>query len=463
MKVCNSHAEDINIAYIGGGSKGWAWGLMSDLAVEKSLSGTVKLYDIDRKAAENNAIIGNRLFSKEEYNNRWTFEVSGSLREALTGANFVIASILPGTFDEMESDVDEPKKYGILQPVGDSVGPGGLVRAMRTIPQYRVIAEAIRDFAPDAWVINYTNPMTVCTQTLYSVFPQIKAIGCCHEVFGTQKLLASAAMEAGLGENITRQDIKVNVTGINHFTWLTSASYNGIDLFPVYRKFADKYYETGYHESGDHWLNSFFSSAQRVKFDLFKRYGIIAAAGDRHLAEFVPNKWYLKDEETIRDFMFTLTPVQWRKGEYTTLKNEESRKLVSGEMEFKINETGEEGVKIICALLGLKDLVTNANMPNIGQIEGVPVGSVVETNVLVRRDDITPLYAGALPDEVLNLVLPHIYNQRCIVEAGLTCNRQKAFNAFLNDPLVNIPLDDAKTLFDRMLKNTAKYLPGWEL
>jgi alpha-galactosidase len=200
-----------------------------------------------------------------------------------------------------------------------------------------------------------------------------------------------------------------------------------------------------------------------VKFDLFKRYGIIAAAGDRHLAEFVPNSWYLNDEDTLKKYMFSLTPVQWRKGEYTQQKNSESEQLVSGEKEFEINETGEDGVKIICALLGLESLVTNANMPNIGQIEGVPLDSVVETNVLVRRDDITPLYAGTLPDEVLTLVLPHVYNQRSIIEAGLKCDKQKAFNAFINDPLVNISLDEAKELFDRMLKNTAKYLPGWKL
>lgn len=463
MEFSNSCVNGINIAYIGGGSKGWAWGLMSDLAKEERLSGTVKLFDINKKAAENNAVIGNRLFSRSEYKNRWKFRVKNSLEEALTNANFVIVSILPGTFDEMESDVDEPKKYGILQPVGDTVGPGGLVRALRTVPQYKAIAEAIRDYSPDAWIINYTNPMTICTQILYTVFPKIKAIGCCHEVFGTQKLLAAAAMEDGLGHNITREDIKVNVAGINHFTWLTSATYNGTDLFPSYKKFVDKYYESGYHESGDHWLNSFFASAQRVKFDLFKRYGIIAAAGDRHLAEFVPNSWYLKDEDTIKKYMFSLTPVQWRKGEYTRQKNSESEQLVSGEKEFKINETGEDGVKIICALLGLEDLVTNANMPNIGQIEGIPLNSVVETNVLVRRDDITPLYSGTLPDEVLTLVLPHIYNQRCIIEAGLKCDKQKAFNAFINDPLVDISLDESKELFERMLKNTAKYLPGWEL
>ena len=90
----------------------------------------------------------------------------------------------------MESDVHAPEEYGIYQSVGDTTGPGGVVRAMRTLPMFEEIAENIKKFSPDAWVINYTNPMTVITRTLYKVFPKIKAFGCCHEVFGTQKLLA---------------------------------------------------------------------------------------------------------------------------------------------------------------------------------------------------------------------------------------------------------------------------------
>ena len=129
------------------------------------------------------------------------------LKEALTGSDFAVISILPGTFDEMESDVHEPEKYGIYQSVGDTAGPGGMVRALRTIPMFVTIAEAIRDYAPQAWVINYTNPMSLCVKTLYHVFPQIKAFGCCHEVFGTQKLLAQIA-ESELGiADIKRDEI----------------------------------------------------------------------------------------------------------------------------------------------------------------------------------------------------------------------------------------------------------------
>ena len=453
------HVEDIKVAYIGGGSRGWAWGLMSDLAAEESLSGEVYLYDIDYAAAKDNETIGNRLVDRADVKGKWKYKASETLEEALKAANFVVISILPGTFDEMESDVHAPEKYGIYQSVGDSVGPGGLVRALRTIPMYVEIAEAIKAFCPEAWVINYTNPMTLCTRTLYEVFPQIKAFGCCHEVFGTQAVLVEALKDIKGIENAQREDIKVNVLGINHFTWIDKVSYKGMDLMPVYHQFVNKYYEDGYEGSEKgHWMNSSFNSAQRVKFDLFRRFGVIAAAGDRHLAEAVPGKWYLKNPDTVKAWKFGLTKVSWRKED---LKNrlERSVRLKNGQEEFQIRQTGEEGVKQIKAILGLGDLITNVNIPNIGQMQDVPYGAVVETNALFRRDSVTPIMAGKLPDAVQSLVIRQVENQETILKAALTKDKKLAFAAFVNDPLVTISFDEAEKLFQEMLQNTKKYLP----
>ena len=165
MNYLENKVEDVQIAYIGGGSRGWAWGLMSDLASEPSLSGTVRLYDIDMHAAQTNEIIGNKLNELENIQSHWNYTAISSLKEALTGADFVVISILPGTFKEMYSDVHTPEKYGIYQAVGDTVGPGGYIRALRTIPMYEEIALAIKAYSPDAWVINYTNPMSVCVKS----------------------------------------------------------------------------------------------------------------------------------------------------------------------------------------------------------------------------------------------------------------------------------------------------------
>lgn len=455
MERTNGKEKQVNITYIGGGSRGWAWNLMSDLAVEHQLGGTVTLYDIDVEAAENNVVIGTRM-QKEEGNENFTYRVCRDLRESLKGADFVVISILPGTFDEMESDVHYPEKYGIYQSVGDTAGPGGILRALRTLPMYVEIANAIKEVAPEAWVINYTNPMGACVRILYEVFPQIKAFGCCHEVFGTQELLAKIA-ERELGkEHIDREEIRVNVQGLNHFTWLTEAAYQGKDLFPIYAKYAQNYKDGLELDEGKNWMNSHFACANCVKFDLFNRYGYIAAAGDRHLAEFCPG-WYLKNPDVANKYKFSITPVSWRKENLKKLL-EKSRRLVSGEEKVKIERSGEEGVRQMKAILGLETFVTNVNLPNQGQIPNIPKGVVVETNAVFSHGSVKPIFSGAMDESILNLTNPHIYTQNTVIEACLTRSLDPAFRAFIQEPLVCLGIDDARALFDKMVENTSKYL-----
>jgi galacturan 1,4-alpha-galacturonidase len=460
--MLENRAKEIKIAYIGGGSRGWAWHLMSDLALESDLGGKVDLYDIDYQAAYDNQIIGNQLSQRSDVQGKWTYEAVSTLEQALTGADFVIISILPGTFQEMASDVHAPEKYGIYQSVGDTVGPGGLLRALRTIPLYVGFAEQIKKYAPKAWVINYTNPMTLCTRTLYEVFSEIKAFGCCHEVFGTQKLLASALKVMEGVNGVMRDEIHINVLGINHLTWIDEANYQGHDLLPVYRGFVERNYETGFEEgSTGNWLNDSFASAQRVKFDLFKRYGLIAAAGDRHLAEFMP-PWYLKDPETVHFWKFQLTPVSWRITHQQELAAK-SKRLVSGEEQVRLDHSGEEGIRQIKALLGLGDCITNVNLPNQGQMKDIPLGAVVETNAVFSGNGIRPVMAGKLPAAVQSLVVRHVFNQETILKAALIRDKEMAFQAFVNDPLVTIKLSQARELFQEMLANTKDYLQGWNL
>ncbi len=462
MSISSGRARELTVAYIGGGSRGWAWGLMMDLAMDADMCGTVRLYDIDREAARRNEIIGNRISAHPDALSRWHYEVSGTLAEALTGADFVVISILPGTFEEMRSDVHLPERLGVWQPVGDTVGAGGFMRAMRTIPMFVEIGEAIRDHAPDAWVINYTNPMSLCVRTLYHVFPGVKAFGCCHEVFGTQKLLCDMLEKEYGVPGVTRRQLYTTVTGINHFTWLTRASWRDVDLMPLYARFADKYHEAGFDDGGDdNWMNNHFACAHRVKFDLFRRYGAIAAAGDRHLAEFTA-PWYTRDPETVRQWKFQLTTVDWRVKDLGD-RLRRSDALISGEEALALKPSGEEGHLLLKALLGLGDMVSNVNIPNRGQIPNLPLGSVVETNALFGLNRIEPVFAGALPGGLLPLVARHVHNQENALRAALTCDRNLGFNTFMNDPqLSGVRMEDGRKLFDDMLENQRKYLPkGW--
>jgi len=387
MNYIDNRVENLKFAYIGGGSRNWAWGLMSDLAVAKDICGTIYLYDIDFEAAKHNEQIGNGIEESD-----WKYVAVKTIDEALDGADFVIISILPGTFDDMESDVHLPEQYGIYQSVGDTTGPGGVVRALRTLPMFETIAKEIEKHCPDSWVINYTNPMTVCTDVLYRTFPKIKAFGCCHEVFGTQTLLAKMLDEKLGIKGVKREEIRSDVIGVNHFTWLTSAQYNNMDLFPIYREFAEEHRENGYDYMLDiEHINNAWRHLEKVKFDLFLRYGYIAAAGDRHLAEFCPGSWYLDNPDQVWDWGFGLTPVSWRKDDLKS-RLERAERLISGEEKFKISPTGEEGVNQIRALLGLKDLVTNVNIPNVGQVPNLPLGAVVETNATFRANSLKPVF-----------------------------------------------------------------------
>lgn len=462
MRYCKNKVEEVKIAYIGGGSKGWAWGLMSDLAKCDDMSGSVALYDIDFEAAKANEIIGNKFNDLEEANSKWDYKAVETIGEALTGADAVVISIMPATLDEMESDVHAPEKYGIYQSVGDTMGPGGIVRAMRTLPMIEEIAKNIEKYCPEAWVINYTNPMTLCVKALYYTFPQIKAFGCCHEVFGTQKLLKVMIKELW-DEEVDRSEIKVNPTGVNHFTWLTSAYYKNIDLFPYYKEFCKKYAD-GYEgkKVDDNWMNNSFLSADKVKMNLFMRYGYIAAAGDRHLAEFCPGKWYLANPECVKQWKFGLTTVERRRSDLKE-RQEKTEALISGKQQVKIEMTGEEGVEQLRALFGLRELVTNVNIPNRGQIPNLPLGAVVETNAVFRANHLQPVFAGEVPENIYPLIASVCAEQELIAQGIKERNVDKLFEAFANDGLVTCSLEEAKELFDEMCDNTKKYLTMYDL
>lgn len=462
----NNKVSEIKIAYIGGGSRGWAWGLMSDLVSCDDINGDVYLYDIDLEAAQHNEIIGNKYNSAKGAKSVWHYHAVETIDDALSGADFVVLSILPGTFDEMQSDVHAPEKYGIYQSVGDTSGPGGILRAMRTVPMYEFFGRKIKELCPKAWVINYTNPMTLCVKTLYRVFPKIRAFGCCHEVFGTQKFLVRMVEEMFDVKGVERQEIKVNPVAVNHFTWLTAATYRNIDLFPYYKKFCEKYVETGYI-SGDanvdnNWMNNSFASADKVKMDLFLKFGYIAAAGDRHLAEFCEGSWYLENPDRVKEMCFGLTTVDWRK-EDLKKRLEKSARLRSGEEEISIDLTGEEGVSQIRALLGLCELVTNVNIPNQGQIPNLPIGAVVETNAVFRANSLTPVHAGPIPSEIYPLVSRICKEQELVSEGIAERDLNKIFCAFANDSLVTCSEEDARKLFVEMCENTKEYLGMYDL
>lgn len=456
----------VKIGYIGGGSQGWAHTLINDLAHCSDVSGDVALYDVEYEPAAMNAELGNQVMDREAAVGDWTFEAHRDMGSALDGADFVICSIQDPPEETFAHDIDAPKEYGIYQTVADTVGPGGTLRALRAIPQYREIAAMVEQRCPDAWVINYTNPMTVCTRTLYEEYPDIKAIGLCHEVFGTQRLLAEITERyVDEANEVTADEIDVNVKGINHFTWIDSAYWRGHDVF----QYLDAELEArksipgfapGELEGESYWINN-----HQIAFDLYNRFGLLGAAGDRHLAEFVP--WYLAIDEPqeIERWGIRLTPSSARVSDSDSDSEGPAKmqRYLDGDEEFEFHESNEEAVDIIRALLGIEPIKTHVNYPNHGQILGVTDGAVVETNALVTGDSVTPLVAGGLPPEIHSMVMTHVTNQETLIEAGFTGDLDRAFRAFLNEPLVRLQRDAARELFVDLVEREHEYLDDYDL
>ncbi len=445
----NNSAVELKIAYIGGGSRGWAHVLMGDLATCPDLSGQVLLYDIDYAAAQLNEALGNWLQSQPGVRSRWRYQAVERLEQALAGADFVFISIQPGPLEMMAHEITTAEKYGIFFPVGDTTGAPGLMRGLRAAITYAGFAEAIAERCPDAWVVNYANPMTICTRTLKRVAPGLKVFGCCHEVFGTQAILAELAKQyLGLDQVPARDEVYVNVSGINHFTWIDAATYAGHDLLALTREHIRqpsvlRSYTQAEVEAQQNW----FFDPRQVKFELFRRYGSLAAAGDRHLVEFLPG--FTHSPEELFRWGIIRTPMSYRFGRWQQ-GPQIARDYLEGRRPWEIRPSGEEMVRQLRALLGFEDLVTNVNSANVGQVSNLPAGVVVETNARFSRDRVQPLAAGPLAPGVHALVARHVANQEMIVTAALEHDPELAFRALFNDPTTNLPIDRAWALFQEI-------------
>ena len=248
--------------------------------------------------------------------------------------------------------------------------------------------------------------------------------------------------------------------GINHFTWITEARYQGYDLLSLLPGFMEKFFETGYYEHGpaDQWEHDYFAYGNRVKMGLFRRYGALAAAGDRHLAEFLPRAWYLASPETAHNWHFSLTPVSYRERNQAQ-KEAEGAAMASGELPVTLAPSGEELVRLLRALCGLDTVVSNVNLPNAGQMPGLPLGSIVETNCVFTNGLVKPVVAKPLPAGALALVQRNCANIDLLCDSIRNRDMNGIFAAFVGQPLCDgLSSTDARTLFSVMCKNTRSYL-----
>src|SRR6266508_4129178 len=432
------------ICFIGGGSYNWMPKLLGDLALTRDLRGEIVLHDINPQAMDDVQRYGRKVMAAAEAD--FSIETNGNLEEALTGAEFVVFTITVGGLDTMGIDLDIPKKYGIYQSVGDSVGPGGLSRALRNAPVLATIARTMDRVCPDAWMLNLTNPMTVLTK-IVSTVSNVKVVGLCHELMGVRGALIR--MFGG-----TVEDYEVRVAGVNHLIWLLDLKIRGQDGFQMIREHLAEGKPLPVLPDQGNWHDNFLDRWQ-VKMALFDLYGALPAAGDRHLAEFFP--YFLTPETDYgAEVGVGLTTIPDRQNQVKQAR-EFVQRANSGELP-PVTRSHEATADIVSAVANGRSVRTIVNLPNTGQIDNLPRGCVVETLAEITSAGAQPLTVGSLPLGVLSTLQPHVVNQELIAQAALTGDRHLALQAMVNDPLV-ADLKTAQALLGELIEAHASHLP----
>lgn len=435
---------ETRICFIGGGSYNWMPKLLGDLALTADLHGTVVLHDLNPTALEDIQRYGRKVF--ERNGSRFSIETTTDLARALDGANFVVVTITTGGLPTMALDLDIPEKYGISQSVGDTVGPGGLSRALRNVPVMVGIAQEMERRCPDAWMLNLTNPLTVLTRVV-TMTTRIKAMGLCHELFGVRGGLIR--MFGG-----SPADFEMRVAGVNHLIWLLDMTIRGRDGLQMVRDFVSEGRPLPIPAARGDWHEPFVDR-WKLKLTLFDLYDALPAAGDRHLAEFFP--YFLTDAtHQGADYGVKLTRIADREKQVASAR-EAVRSAISGELP-PVTRSPEATADIVSAVVNGRSVRTIVNLPNTGQIDNLPRGAVVETLAEITSAGAQPLTVGALPHGVLSTLEPHVVNQELIVRAALEGDRQLALQAMANDPLVH-DLAKAKLILDELLVAHEAYLP----
>jgi alpha-galactosidase len=426
-----------SIVLIGAGSTVFTPGLMTDLASSPAFSGwTVHLVDLDEDAADTMARLGRRIAAEHRADLR--FEPHTDRREALPGARFVTTTIAVGAARGWLLDIEVPARHGITQTVGDSVGPGGVLRALRHVPEVVAIARDVEELAPDAFMVNYSNPLTANVRGITSS-TSVRAVGLCH---GTMHTLHSLAGDLG----VPADEVHAVFAGLNHLCWLMDLRHGAEDLYPRLRELvaerAGGADAPSTHTEGVHLP---------VSADLMRTFGRYPAPGDRHVSEFFG--WYLPGTDAER-LPWGLQGGRDDTMRYIAEKSDLWDRLHaqadgSAPLDGARDTEAERLVSIAAAIVTGTDAVELAvNMPNNGKIPNLPPTAVVEVPAVVGAAGITGLSVGPLPDAIAAVLTARAQQQEITVRAALTGSRELALQALALDPLVPDPATAAALLDD---------------
>jgi alpha-galactosidase len=408
--------------------------LLGDLLTFPELAdATIALHDIDRE----------RLDAAEAMA-RWTASTLGASatieshldrRAALAGADHVINMIQVGGHAATLVDFEVPKRFGLRQTIGDTLGIGGIFRALRTIPVMLDVAADMFDVCPDAWLLNYTNPMAMLCWSVYAGTPIKRVVGLCHSVQWTTRGLAEF-----LG--VPYDEVDYLGAGVNHQAWILQLRHRGRDLYPLLDEAAERDPEL----------------RRRVRVEMYRRFGYFPTESSEHSAEYLP--WFLHDDKMIEQFRVPVDEYV-RRSEENLREYESMRRTLSEGGAFEIERSLEYASLIVHSIATGEARVIYGNVPNHGLISNLPHGACVEVPCLVDGNGVQPTAVGNLPPQLAALNRTYLNVCELTVRAALEGSREHVIHAALLDPNTSATLtpDQTVQMVDALIEAHGSALP----
>lgn len=361
-----------------------------------------------------------------------TVEATTDRRAVLAGADYVVIAVAIGgpAYDGVPyyHEITIPARYGIYQEVGDTLGPGGVFRTLRSAPELMRMAQDIGELCPRAWVLNYTNPMAALTWVMGATAP-LNLVGLCHSVQGTASQLAGF-----LG--LPYSEVRYWVAGINHMSWFLEFTHDGEDLYPRLRQAME---------------DPAIYKKEPVRFEIMRHFGYFVTESTRHMSEYVP--YFRKSRELLSEFGLNLREVgEVAQDRRWSWLQEIKQQLQDADPNQDLKPSGEYASYIMKAIETNKPFRFNGNVMNGGLISNLPPDCCVEVPCLTDGSGVRPCYVGALPTHLAALNASNVAVQQLMVQACLEQSREKAYHAVALDPLTagQCTLAQIRAMFDEL-------------
>ena len=443
--LAGSMPRKINVLMMGAGSFFTNSVLRDVILIPDNQGGELRLCDIDSVRLNLQAKLMQKVIDAVGQSGRWKIVSSTDRRELMRGIDYVINSIEVSGTECVRFDNDIPLEFGISQNIGDTMGPGGLMKGMRTIPVYLGILRDMTELAPQAVMLNYTNPMSMLILAGQRAVPEVPQIGLCHSVQGTSRMLAKYA-------EVPYESVQWKCAGINHLAWFTE--FNGPDgtsLYPKLMAMAKN-------------RDSEFSKAEPVRSDMMLHFGAFITESSGHLSEYLP--YYRKRKDLLEKYtdtgyrgeesFYANNWPTWRK-----TADENRDKMLSGEKELDLKRSFEYGAWIIESVEKNVPIVVHGNMaPNAGCISNLPSDGCIEVACLINHNGFQPIKFGKLPQQMAAICDSNMRFFDLAADAAVQQSKQYAEWALMMDPLTSAVCSPAeiRELTKRLFQAEAEYL-----